>query len=605
MTSENTVQFVPTKAWWKSAVVYQIYPISFFDSNGDGIGDLNGIHAKLDYLKDLGVDVLWLSPIYDSPLVDMGYDISDYCSIDPRFGTLGDWDKLIEGVHQRGMKLLMDLVVNHTSDQHAWFIESRSNKENPKRDWYIWGKPKFDAEGNRRPPNNWKSIFQGSAWEYDDHTGEYYLHLYAPEQPDLNWTNNAVRDAVWDTMRFWLDRGCDGFRMDTINHISKVEGYPDAPIVDSTSIYQSGSMHYINGPQVHKYIQEMHKRVLSHYDIMTVGETPFSNEPEAVAPYVLPQNEELQMVFQFELVKIDASNPEGTTSEGNDADSDPLIYKPWKLKDLKSIITKWQQLKREDGFWNAIYIENHDNARSVSRFGNDSPQWRAISAKLLAILQITQSGTLYVYQGEEIGMKNFPIEWGIEEYKDLATINFWNQALEERRKREGKLDVDMSDILKNCQRKARDHARTPMQWHRGLHAGFTTGKPWMRVNEEDNSWNVADEETDPSSVLSFWKKALRVRKSHDVLTYGSFQLVDPTNDKIFAYTRYLEGLSPVKALILLNFGTEEAVLSDYINVTDLKGAKLVLSNYVDGAPDVWTGERAALRGYEGRVYVLE
>ncbi|KAF7791180.1 hypothetical protein EIP86_002191 [Pleurotus ostreatoroseus] len=436
--------FSPTRAWWKSAVVYQIYPISFFDSNGDGLGDLNGLYTKLDYLKDLGVDVIWVCPIYKSPLKDMGYDISDYQDIDPRYGTLEDWDKLLAGVHERGMKLLMDLVVNHTSDQHAWFRESRSSKTNPKRDWYIWRPPRYDAEGRRMPPNNWKGNFQGSAWEYDKATEEYYLHLFVTEQPDLNWENPEVREAVWGTMRFWLDRGCDGFRvrvplrnselverskgreydfgMDVINMISKVDGLPDAVVTSPGEPYQPAGLLYANGPKVHQYIKEMHERVLSHYITMTVGETPLTHRAEDIAAYVLPRNKELNMVFQFEVVDMDSGGTEG----GAEAVS-PLTTSKWTVLQLKNIVRKWQQYKREEGYWNSVYIENHDNARSVSRFGNDSDEWRAPSAKLLAMMQATQSGTLFVYQGEEIGMKNFPRSWGIEEYLDVATINFWAQ----------------------------------------------------------------------------------------------------------------------------------------------------------------------------------
>ncbi|GJE99983.1 glycoside hydrolase family 13 protein [Phanerochaete sordida] len=304
-SSAFITSFNPSKAWWKSACIYQIYPISFYDSNGDGIGDLPGILAKLDYLKDLGVDVIWLSPIYKSPLADMGYDIADYEDIDPRFGTLEDWDRLVEGVHKRGMKLLMDLVVNHTSDEHAWFKESRSSKTNPKRDWYIWRPPRYDEHGNRLPPNNWESIFQGSAWEYDEATDEYYLHLFVKEQPDLNWENPDVREAVYRMMRFWLDRGCDGFRMDVINMISKVPGLPDAPVLEPMKEFQAASLFYANGPRVHEFLKEMNEKVLSRYDVMTVGETPCTHNPQEIAEYVLPQNRELNMVFQFELMDLD------------------------------------------------------------------------------------------------------------------------------------------------------------------------------------------------------------------------------------------------------------------------------------------------------------
>ncbi|KAH8077732.1 alpha amylase [Cristinia sonorae] len=585
--------FVPTRQWWKSATVYQIYPISFFDSNGDGIGDLNGIIAKLDYLKGLGVDVIWLSPIYKSPLADMGYDISDYNSIDERYGTLEDWDKLLHETHARGMKLIMDLVVNHTSDEHEWFIESKLNKTNPKRDWYIWRPPRYDEHGNRMPPNNWKSVFQGPAWEYDETTGEYYLHLFVTKQPDLNWENPDVREAVWKLMRFWLDRGCDGFRMDVINHISKVEGLPDAEVIIPTLPYQPGNAFYINGPKVHDYIREMNERVLSHYPhIMTVGEAPITHNPPDIAKYVYPQNKELDMVFQFEFIDIDAQG-------GKEAES-PILWKPWRLQDMKDVMSKWQSFGREDGFWNSIFIENHDNSRSVSRFGDDSPEWRGISAKLLCIFQTTLTGTLYVYQGQEIGMKNAPKEWGLEEYKDPATINFWNQTLEKRVRMSGKReeDIDMSDIMEGCQRKARDHGRTPVQWDSSPHSGFTTGTPWMRVNDDD--WNVASQIGDPDSVFSFWKRALEVRKNNECLVYGDFKLLFPTHPTIFAYTRTLEGGS--SALVVMNFSSAPVAVTE--EVKRMKGARLLLSNYpVKEAGDQAWAVPTVLRGYEGRVYL--
>ncbi|KAI0684457.1 glycoside hydrolase superfamily [Cytidiella melzeri] len=447
-----TSAFSPTRAWWKSAVIYQIYPISFFDSNGDGLGDLPGIYQKLDYIKALGADVIWLCPIYKSPLADMGYDISDYQSIDPRYGTLEDWDRLLAGVHERGMKLLMDFVANHTSDEHEWFKESRSSKTHPKRDWYIWRPPRYDENGQRHPPNNWKSIFQGPAWEYDETTEEYFLHLFVKEQPDLNWENTAVRNAIWDTMRFWLDRGCDGFRLDAINMISKAHGLPNAAVTDPGSELQPAALLYVNGPRVHEYLREMNQKVLSCYDAMTVGETSVTHNPDDIAAYVLPENKELNMVFQFQVMDIDAGGVEG----GAEAVI-PLAYREWKLLELKTITERWQLFKREQGYWNALFLENHDHSRSVSRYGNDTLQWRAASAKLLALYHTTQAGTLYVYQGQELGMANFSKTWDLTEYKDVATINFRKQELEKRQKAQGKIDVDMSDVLEGFQRKARDH----------------------------------------------------------------------------------------------------------------------------------------------------
>ncbi|KIL63507.1 glycoside hydrolase family 13 protein [Amanita muscaria Koide BX008] len=567
------------RPWWKSAVIYQIYPISFFDSNGDGIGDLQGIRSKLDYLKDLGVDVLWLCPIYKSPLADMGYDISDYRDIDPRYGTLQDWDELLKAVHERGMKLIMDLVVNHSSDEHDWFVESRSSKDNPKRDWYTWRPPKYEADGaTRREPNNWRSVFQGPAWDYDAKTDEYYLHLYVSKQPDLNWDNPQVRDAVWGLMRFWLDRGCDGFRMDVINLISKVEGLPDAPITAPGEKYQLASELFANGPRVHEYIREMNAKVLSKYDVMTVGETPFTHDESILAEYGLPKNKELNMLFSFDLMDID-SPPEV-----------PLQCRAWKLSQLKDIIGKWQKFKRDEGFWNTVFIENHDHSRAVSRFGDDSTdEKRTLTAKLIAMLEVCQGGTLFVYQGQELGLKNFPKTWGIEEYKDVATLNYWNKAKKQRQEEQGKEEVDMSDVLGDFARKARDHARVPMHWDSGPHAGFTTGKPWMRVNDDYKEWNVERQFNDEQSVYAFYKRALILRKQHEVLIYGDFEDISVGDEKIFAFVRRL---GSAKALVVLNFSDSEVEF----NLGE-GGYQRVLSNYHDD------GTTARMRRFEGRVYV--
>ncbi|EKM75213.1 hypothetical protein AGABI1DRAFT_123320 [Agaricus bisporus var. burnettii JB137-S8] len=586
--------YLHERTWWKEAIVYQIYPISFFDSNGDGIGDLKGIHAKLDYLKDLGVDVLWLSPIYRSPLADMGYDISDYRNIDPRYGTLEDWDTLLHGVHDRGMKLIMDLVVNHSSDEHQWFLQSRSSKEHPKRDWYIWRAPNFDSSGQKRPPNNWRSVFQGSAWDLDEETKEYYLHLYVSKQPDLNWENPDVREAVYDLMKFWLDRGCDGFRMDVINLISKTDGLPDAPISAPGEFYQPASMYFANGPRVHEFLKEMNEKVLSRYDIMTVGETPFTHDASALAAYVLPKNGELDMVFHFELMDVD-SPMEGPQRV-------PLIKKDWTLEEFREIIVRWQLYKRDEGFWNAIFIENHDHARAVSRYGNDSPQWRALSAKMLAVLEITQGGTLYVYQGQELGMQNFPRSWSIEEYKDVASQNYWNRIMKKRQEESGNQNVDMSDVLDGFAHKARDHARVPVQWDASSNAGFTTGTPWMRVNEDYRTWNAASQLEDPSSVLAFYKRALKLRKSHPLFTYGEFSDLSNGHLQVFTYLRTLGGSH---ALVLLNF-SEEKVHFDLKGVENLDTYQLLLENYESQevkSTKLAADGRVFLRGFEAKVYI--
>ncbi|TEB29233.1 glycoside hydrolase [Coprinellus micaceus] len=591
--------------WWKTAVVYQIYPISFFDSNGDGFGDLNGIASKLDYLKDLGVDVLWLSPIYRSPLADMGYDISDYQDIDPRYGTLKDWDNLLHGVHERGMKLIMDLVVNHSSDEHDWFTQSRSDKSNPKRDWYIWRPPKYDAAGVRHPPNNWKAVFQGSAWEYDAHTDEYYLHIYLPKQPDLNWDNPEVREAVYRMMKFWLDRGCDGFRMDVINILSKADGLPDAPISVPGDAYQHASIHFANGPRVHEHIKEMHEKVLSiggdivpddltlsEYDAFTVGETPFTHDAEELAAYVLPKNKELNMVFQFQVMDLDHA------VQGQD--QVPLIHKEWNLAQLKEIVTRWQTFKRDDGFWNATFTENHDHPRSVSRFGDDSDDWRVLSAKLLALFQVTQGGTQFLFQGQELGLKNFPRTWGIEEYKDVASQNYWDKVSAQRKEISGGKDVDMSDILNDFAKKARDHARVPMQWNPNPNAGFTKATPWMRVNEDYKAWNAERQAGDEESVLAFWKKVLKIRKEHPVLISGEYEEIAHEHEQIFAWIRRS---NEEWTLTVLNFGKASATLQLSSDSRPWSDLKLEIGNYHSTGEVPIAGDAVELKGWECRLYI--
>ncbi|KAJ7054226.1 glycoside hydrolase family 13 protein [Mycena amicta] len=573
--------------WWKDAVVYQIYPISFFDSNGDGVG-IPGIISKLDYLKELGADILWLSPIFKSPLADMGYDISDYRDIDPRYGTLADYDRLVKACTARGMKLMMDLVVNHSSDEHAWFKESKSSKTNPKRDWYIWRPPRYDSAGKPTPPNNWKGQFQGSAWEYDEPSNEYYLHLFLAKQPDLNWDNPDVRLAVWDLMRFWIQRGCFGFRMDVINVISKVDGLPDAPITAPEDEFQDARTLFANGPRVHIYLKEMNREVLSKHDLITVGETPYSFDTTALAEYVLPGNKELDMIFQFEQISLDADPKQSFT------------HRQWKLPELMAIVNRWQTLERDAGFWNAVYIENHDQGRSVSRWGSDTDEWRTMSAKMLSLLEISLGGTQYVFQGQELGMRNFPRSWGIEEYRDVASQNWYKEVLAKRRLEAGRDDVDMGDILDGLQKKARDHGRIPMQWNASPHAGFTTGTPWMRVNDDFPTWNAEAQLVDSGSVLSFWKAALRLRKDHKVLIYGDFVLLDPENEEVFAYRRVQDER---RAVILLNFTSRVVKFNggSALSTEERSKLRLVFGNYT--VSDVEFGEHVELQGYEGRVYL--
>ncbi|KAJ4368401.1 hypothetical protein N0V83_006758 [Neocucurbitaria cava] len=554
--------------WWKEAVVYQIYPASFLDSNGDGWGDVPGITQKLDYLKDLGVDVIWVSPIYKSPQADMGYDIADYEDIDPSYGTLADVDNLIKEVKKRDMKLVMDLVVNHTSDEHAWFLDSRSSKGSAKRDWYIWKPAKYDADGNRQPPNNWAQILgeANSAWTWDEKTQEYYLSLFTPEQPDLNWENPAVREAVHNILRFWLDRGASGFRMDVINLISKVQTFPDADVVVKDNKYQPGDKYYANGPRLHEWLKELNRNVLSKYDTITVGEMPFVRDEDEIMRVVGAESEELNMIFSFDLVDID--NVPGDFK---------FTLHPWDASDLKRILNRLQRLMLERDGWNSLFVENHDQPRSISRYTDDSDEWRDYGAKLLCLMQTTLAGTLYVYQGEEIGMRNVPTSWGPEEYKDIESINFFKKYR----------DLYPNDPEKQAlaakilQRKARDSARTPMQWSSDPQAGFTTtSKPWMRVNDDYTTINAAAQLSNPNpapgtlSVHAFWKRALANRKQEkDVFVYGDFEMLDMEDKKVVAFRRW----SKEKAFVtVLNLSGEKVV---WEGLGKLKVGKWVAGNY--------------------------
>ncbi|VUC27828.1 unnamed protein product [Clonostachys rosea] len=522
-----------SRAWWKESSVYQVYPASFQDSNGSGVGDLKGIISRVDYLKNLGVDIVWLSPIFDSPQIDMGYDISDYKKIYPPYGDIADVDTLKDKLHERGMKLVLDLVMNHTSDQHHWFKESRKSKDNPFRDWYIWKPPKYDAQGNRQPPNNWGGHFQGSAWEYDEQTDEYYLHLFCKEQPDLNWENPAVRKAAHDVMRFWLDRGCDGFRIDVINFISKDQSFPDS---DKTVL--PGSEFYAAGPRLHEYLKEL-GAILKEYDAFSVGEMPCVHDEQQLIKAVRSDRGELSMIFHFELMDID-HGPGGKFS-----------WKDWKLSELKKTTNKWQRFMYDNDGWNALYLENHDQPRSVSRFANDSPEHRASSAKLIAIFLGFQAGTPFVYQGQEIGMTNVPKDWPMEEYKDIDCLNHWSLY------KDTAAEKAKEELRRNYQKKSRDNARTPMQWDLTSNAGFTNGnEPWMRVNDNYKAINAAAQVSDPSSVYHYWRQVLEKRKElKDIFVYGDFGLVDEANERVFAYKRIASDGSA--ALIACNFSADQ------------------------------------------------
>ncbi|WP_037291688.1 glycoside hydrolase family 13 protein [Saccharibacillus sacchari] len=552
------------REFWKEAVVYQIYPRSFMDSDGDGVGDLRGIILKLDYLKELGVDVIWLSPVYKSPNDDNGYDISDYEDIMDEFGTMSDWEELLKGLHERGIKLMMDLVVNHTSDEHPWFIESKNNPDGEYGDYYVWR----DAAPDGGLPNNWESFFSGPVWEYSEERGQYYLHLFSKKQPDLNWENEKVRHAVYKMMKFWLDKGVDGFRMDVINLISKVDGLPSngtAPIAD-------GSMYYVDGPRIHEFLQEMNAEVLSKYDIITVGEMPGVTVEEA-KKYTAEERKELQMIFQFEHMRLDGG-PGGKWD-----------IVPWKLPQLKAVMHKWQIGLAEKG-WNSLYLNNHDQPRMVSRFGNDG-EYRVQSAKLLATLLHTLKGTPYVYQGEELGMTNvkFPM---IDEYKDIESLNMYNERVTHG-------GADPGTVMAAIQTRGRDNARTPVQWDDSEHAGFTTGKPWIGVNPNYKTINAARQLGDPESVFHYYKELIALRKKHPILTYGDYELLLPDHETIYAYTRTL---GDETWLTVLNFSTEPSVFEWPGNLGS-REATLVIGNYGESDAD-----RNEWRPYEARVYKL-
>lgn len=507
------------KRWWKECVVYQIYPRSFKDSNGDGIGDLNGITEKMDYLKELGINVIWLSPVYQSPNDDNGYDISDYRAIMKEFGTMEEFDRMLRAAHERGIRLVMDLVVNHTSDEHPWFVESRKSTDNLYRDYYIW-RPAKDG----REPNNWGSCFSGSAWEYDDTTDMYYLHLFSKKQPDLNWDNPKVRDEVFDMMNWWLDKGVDGFRMDVISLISKKPDLPDGePGINGYASFNEPA----NGPHVHEYLQEMRRRVLDGRDTITVGECSGVTLEEA-KKYARSDEKELNMVFQFEHMDVDA--------DGSNKWSD----KKMDLRDLKSIMTKWQK-GLEEIAWNSLFWENHDQPRSVSRFGNDG-EYREMSAKMLATCLHMMQGTPYVYQGEELGMTNVPFR-DISDFRDLDSINAYHELV-------GQGVFTEEAMMGYLRYKSRDNARTPFQWNDEENAGFTTGTPWIMVNPNYKEINAREQMVRADSVFNYYKKLIRLRKENEIIVYGSYDLLLPDDPELYVYTRTL---GDEKLLVICNF----------------------------------------------------
>jgi oligo-1,6-glucosidase len=538
--------------WWKTAVVYQIYPRSFADSDGDGIGDLPGIAARLDHLVRLGVDVLWLSPVYPSPQDDAGYDISDYQDIEPTFGTLADFDALVLALHERGMKLVMDLVVNHTSDEHPWFAESRSSADSPRRDWYWWrpARPGMNAGDPGAEPTNWRSFFSGPVWDLDEATGEYYLHLFSRKQPDLNWENPEVREAVYAMMRWWLDRGVDGFRMDVINMISKDPALPDGHELDG-GVLGDGSPHFLCGPRIHEFLQEMHREVLAGRGekLLTVGEMPGVTVEEAIL-FTDPARGEVDMVFQFEHVGVD----QGATK---------WDVHPLELRDLKASFGRWQAGLAERG-WNSLYWNNHDQPRIVSRFGDDGAH-RVRAAKMLGTLLHMHRGTPYVYQGEELGMTNAPFRT-IDDFRDIESLNHYAEAVA--------AGAAPADVLAPLRAMGRDNARTPMQWDASEHAGFTTGTPWIAVNPNHDEINAEAALADPESVFHHYRRLIELRHTEPVVAHGDFTMLMAQDERVYAFTRRL---GDVELLVLANVSGDVAAV-DVPDADAWAGAEVLIAN---------------------------
>ncbi len=554
------------KNWWKEAVGYQIYPRSFKDSNGDGIGDLQGVISKLDYLKELGIDIIWICPMYKSPNDDNGYDISDYRDILDEFGSMGDFDELLSEVHKRDMKLIIDLVINHTSDEHEWFVEASSCKNNPKRDWYIWRDGKEKAE-----PNNWESIFSGSAWEHMEDTDQYYLHLFSKKQPDLNWENPEMRQEIYNMINWWLDKGIDGFRVDAISHIKKEEGFPDMPNPEKLR-YVSSFKKHMNQPGIHNYLKELKENTFDKYDVVTVGEANGVSvgDLEDIREWVGSEDGKFNMIFQFEHLDLWNADTSG--------DFDVVGY--------KKVLSKWQNTVNDIG-WNALYIENHDIPRSVSTWGDDG-EYRLQCAKSFGAVYFLQKGTPFIFQGQEIGMTNVSYP-SIKDYKDVRTLNEYNEAPEDTKRCE--------TFIENLKVSSRDNARTPMQWDTTSNAGFTTGTPWIGTNENYRSINVESELRDEDSILNFYKKMIRLRGTSQELLYGDYSLLMEEDKNIYAYTR-MKGKQGYA--IICNLSKN---LCEFRGEDLLKHENLVLNNYsVDAHRD--TGN-LMLSPYECRVYKIE
>ena len=560
-------QQVSSGKWWKEAVVYQVYPRSFKDSDGDGIGDLKGIVSKLDYIKRLGIDIVWLNPVYASPNDDNGYDISDYRSIMKDFGTMADFDALLSGLHQRKIRVVMDLVVNHTSDEHQWFQQSRSSRTNPYRDYYHW----WPAEKGKPPFRRSFFDVNNDAWKYDSLTNAYYLHYYSVKQPDLNWENPRVREEIFNLMKFWFDKGIDGFRMDVIPFISKDTSFPDIPEAQRGQLETRAI--YANGPNLHAYLHEMNREVLSKYDVLSIGEASGVGLDKALN-FIAPDRQELNMIYHFE-----GRNIPYTTARA------PLPTPNFDFLEFKRVYTSWDSLFAQKDSWGTIYLGNHDVPRMVSRWGNDSPEYRDISSKMLTTFLLTMGGTPYYMAGDELGMTNIKFE-KIEDYRDIKTVNRYKEIFSKG----GDIQAFMNDqkII------GRDNARTPFQWNATTSAGFTTGQPWLKVNPNYSMVNAEAEEKDPASCLNYFRNLMKLRKANVVLIYGKYNLLDKDNKSVYAYTRELNGR---KMLILLNFTQKNAAVD--IGALNIGKAKLVQGNY-----SAATKNRLILRPYEAAVYSL-
>lgn len=551
--------------WWKNAVVYQIYPRSFKDSNGDGIGDLEGIYEKLDYLAELGIDVIWMSPVYKSPNDDNGYDISDYQDIMDDFGTMDDFDRVLKKAHSLNIKIMMDLVVNHTSDEHKWFIESKKSKDNPYHDYYMWADP--DKNGN--PPNRWESCFSGSAWEYVESVSQFYLHSFSRKQPDLNWDNPKVREEVFKMMTWWCDKGIDGFRMDVISMISKYPGLPDGP--ENGNGYTGNTS--CDGPNIHKYLREMNEKVLSKYRLITVGECPGVNAEQA-KKYANIDGSELDMIFQFEHVSGSALKP----CHHGKWDGEAMT-----MPELRANFTKWQK-DLEGCAWNSLFLSNHDQPRCVSRFGNDSEQYRELSAKMLATMTHFQKGTPYVYQGEELGMTNAYME-NIADYRDIESLNAYKELTT-------KENIPAKTVMGYIKAVGRDNARTPMQWDASDNGGFTSGTPWLQVNKNYKTINAAAQVNDPDSVFAYYKKLIALRHTNEVMVNGMYDVLIPDHPQIYAYTRTL---GDKQLLVLCNDSDTNVAIPAELQEKIHAAKNILIQNYKDT-------DESTLRPYEAVVY---